>query len=46
MLLDSFRLILFFQLLFQLSPLSTAIGDSGRQPLLFVPPFAIGYWLL
>jgi hypothetical protein len=43
MLLHSYRLILFFQPLFQLSPSSTAMGDSGRQPLF--PPLAIGYWL-
>jgi hypothetical protein len=42
----SYRLLLFFQLLLQLSPSSPAIGDAGREPLLFIPPFAIGYWLL
>jgi hypothetical protein len=46
MVLHSYRLLLFFQPVFQLSPSSPAIGDAGRPPLLFVPPFAIGYWLL
>jgi len=46
MLLDSYYLILFFRLLFQLGPVSMSIGASGRQLFLFVPPFAIGHWLL